>query len=124
MPLPDPAAATLRQTAARIASERYADELGQLAHGPTPAGTLGRAEIKAGGAQPRRPAKLGKGARNLAPDTPIHRLTEAAVERLVDVGAVRGRGQRPAVSSDDARLIEILAGPDVAWRCLGRHRRG
>lgn len=129
----NPTLQAFRQQAAAVARDRYAEAIEALvtADSASPQGAdkpqkrpRSRASVRVREATARKLAKLGRAARMLAADTPISRLTEAAVERLVDLEAARGRAEGPLVSVDDARLIEILAGPDLAWRYLrGSARR-
>jgi len=122
----DVAGQAFRQKAAAVAQDRYEAAIETLVAPPQAAqqglpaagGGRGRAAVRAREARARKLAKLGRAARMRVADTPIPRLTERAIERLVDLEAARGRAARPLVSVDDARLIEILAGPELAWRYL------
>ena len=109
----------LRLRTAAIARDRYAATIDSVLV-PLPASDAANraAAVKAREEAARRLARLGDTARRLSPDISIHPLTQTTVERLVDLQARRrGRGQA-LVTVDDARLIEILAGPDLAWRYL------
>ncbi len=109
----------LRQTAAALARERYAEAIdGILLPLPTAEAANRAAAVRAREEIARRLARLGSTVRRLATDVSIHQITEAAIERLVDLEARRRGGGRALVTVDDARLIEILAGPDLAWRYL------
>ena len=115
---PDSASKALRQRAAGIAGERYAAAMTSVV-APLPetsaAAEAARvAAVKAREADARRLARLGRAARRLDPETPIERLTESALRRLVDPAAALDR----AIDVDDARLVEILGGPDLAWQLL------
>jgi hypothetical protein len=109
----------LRRKAAETAAARYATAIDAVvARLPEPGSIERGAAVRAREETARRLARLGRAARRLAPDTSLHRVTEGAVERLVDVGAARRSPGQPLVDVDDARLIEILAGPDLAWSYL------
>ena len=111
---PDTETTALRQRAAAVASERYALSIARvLAPLSDPAAAL-PAAVKAREVEARRLARLGRAARRLAPDSPIERLTEAALGRMLQPGP---SGDRP-IGIDDARLVEILLGPDAAWQLL------
>ena len=69
-------------------------------------------------------AKLGQAARRLKPDAPLSRLTDAVVEKLAKRESASPDATGAEASVDTARLIEILAGPDVAWRYLSERRSG
>ncbi len=120
-PLAEPAAElrALRHEAADLARERYATSIDTVL-APLPAvDAADRAgAIKTREEAARRLARLASIVRRLAPTTAVHELTGATVERLVDLGARCGRGAGTLVDIDDARLIEILAGPDLAWHYL------
>jgi hypothetical protein len=109
----------LRSQAAETAATHYSSAIETVVAPLPPPGAAERgAAVRAREETARRLARLGRAARRLAAETPIHRVTEAAVERLVDVDAARRGTGQPLVDVDDARLIEILAGPDLAWRYL------
>ncbi len=111
--------AHLRKTAAKIARERYGATLPAILAPLPPPGAADRsAAVKAREQSARRLTRLGIVARRLAPDVSLHQLTEAAIERLVDLEARRRGDGRALVTIDDARLIEILSGPDLAWHYL------
>ncbi len=115
----EPDTMALRQRAATVAHERYAAAIAALTVPlPETVGTARAAAVKAREAEARRLARLGRAARRLAPQTPIPRLTETALRHLLDSGpAVNGEARSP-IGIDDARLVEILAGPDIAWQLL------
>lgn len=127
----------LRLTAATLAQERYAHSLGRVLQPLPPVDAAERAAaVKAREDVARRLAKLGGTVKRLCKAVPIHQLTEATIERLVDLdarrqsearhqggvqyrGGVGHRGGEGAlVTVEDARLVEILAGPDLAWLYL------
>jgi hypothetical protein len=109
----------LRHAAAALAAERCAAALETvIASLPMPGSPERAAAVRAREVTARRTASLVQAARRLASETPPDRLVEAAVERLVDSDAGGIGGSRRPVSVDDARLIEILVGPDIAWRHL------
>jgi hypothetical protein len=116
---PDSELAHLREAAASIARERYGATLPAILAPLPPSGAANRSvAVKAREQIARRLARLGIAARRLAPDVSLHQLTEAAIERLVDLEARRRGDGRALVTIDDARLIEILSGPDLAWHYL------
>ena len=118
----DPSIVALRQQAATVAEAHYAASImGLVAPLPETADDARAAAVKAREAGARRLARLGRAARRLAPDNPIQRLTEAALRHLVDRGPTPGADPRPRASVDDARLVEILAGPELAWQLLRPH---
>ena len=114
---PDDELMRLRRTAAARARERYALTIDSIL-APLPAAEAANrmAAVKTREESARRLARLGSTVRRLATDVSIHQVTEAAIERLVDLEARCRGGGRALVTVDDARLIEILAGPDLAWR--------
>ena len=115
----DPETMALRQRAATVAHERYAAAITDLTVPLAETVETARAAtVKAREAEARRLARLGRAARRLAPQTPIQRLTETALRHLLDPGPERGGEPRPPIGIDDARLVEILAGPDIAWQLL------
>ncbi len=106
----------LRRRAATLATDRWAAAIETVLAPLPPAQPAGRRQAqKAREAEARALATLGRAAQRLASDAGATRLIEAAIERLVDVGEARTGGQHRPVSVENARLIEILAGPDVAW---------
>jgi hypothetical protein len=112
----------LRRPAAAMAMTRFAAALdGLLLPLPPPGAPARAAAQRAREAEARALSRLGRAVRRLAPDGGIERLIEEAVERLVDAGAARGKGRQLPVGIEDARLIEILAGPDIAWHYLRPH---
>jgi len=113
----------LRDEAATIARARYAAAIDRLLV-PQPAiDAVERATaIAAREETAQQIARLGRLIRLLSSTTPIHQETGVAIERLVDLAARRGGRTGPLVSTDDARLIEILGGPDLARRYLGPRR--
>jgi hypothetical protein len=117
--VPDGELTRLRHTAAALARERYVETIDSiLVRLPAAEAANRAAAVRAREEIARRLARLGSTVRRLATDISIHHVTEAAIERLVDLEARRRGGGRALVTVDDARLIEILAGPDLAWRYL------
>jgi len=116
---PDPATMALRQQAATVAEAHYAATVASVVEALPEAGHGTRAAaVKEREQAARRLARLGLAARRLAPQAPIQRLTEAALHRLLaPVAAADGAAAQP-ISVDDARLVEILLGPDAAWQLL------
>jgi hypothetical protein len=112
-------ASALRQRAAAMATDHCAAVIESVLV-PLPA--MGSSERAAAQrvreAEARALARLAGTARRLAPACGIKRVAEVAIERLVDVGAARREGRQQPVNVEDARLIEILAGPDIAWHYL------
>ncbi len=107
----------VRRRAATLATARFAAVIeGVLL--PLPAADLPEraAAQRSREAAARGLARLARTALRLDPEAGVRRLTEAAIERLVNDGAACQEGRRQPVGVEDARLIEILAGPDVAWR--------
>ena len=116
---PDGELTRLRHTAAALARQRYAETIDSiLVRLPSAEAANRAAAVRAREEIARRLARLGSTVRRLATVVSIHQVTEAAIERLVDLEARRRGGGRALVTVDDARLIEILAGPDLAWRYL------
>jgi hypothetical protein len=115
----DPETVALRQRAAAVAHQRYAAAItGLTAPLPETAEVARAVAVKAREAEARRLARLGRAARRLAPQTPIAQLTATALQHLLDPSPARGGAPRPPIGVDDARLVEILAGPDIAWQLL------
>jgi len=117
-PAPSCEIGQLRERAATLARAHYAAAIDQLLAPLAAAGDIDRSVIAVQEQTARQIARLGALARCLSPATSIHEITGAAIERLVDLGARHQGGDRPLVTVDDARLIEILAGPDLARRYL------
>lgn len=105
--------------AATIAHAHYAAAIDRLLV-PLPAIDAAEraAAVAAREATAQQIARLGRLVRRLSSATPIHEDTGAAIERLVDLQARRAGGDRSLVTADDARLIEILGGPDLGRRYL------
>lgn len=116
--------APLRRNAAALATERCAAAIDRVVVPLSAAGSIERvAAQREREAAARDLAKLGRAAHRLAADTPLKGLTEAAIERLIDVGAARGERDQSPISVEDARLVEILVGPDIAWHYLRPRER-
>lgn len=115
----------LRERAASAARSRYATAIEDLVASHANADPEHHKQaVRACEEAARSCAKLGQAARRLKPDAPLGRLTDAVVEKLAsrENGSVDGAGA--AASVDTARLIEILAGPEVAWQYLSERRSG
>jgi hypothetical protein len=109
----------LRHTVATLAGQRYADTIDSIMAPLPTAGAADRAAaIRAREQSARRLARLGSIVRGLATGVSIQQVTEVAIERLVDLEARRRGDGRALVTVDDARLVEILASPELAWRYL------
>jgi hypothetical protein len=107
--------AALRERAASVAQQFYAASIdGVVVPLPAAGGTERQANVKLREDAARKLAKLGRAAKRLAPKTSIERITETAVKALLD----QQSGAAGVIDVDDARLVEILLGPDVAWQLL------
>ena len=113
----------LRERAASAAQSHYATAIENLVASYADADLERQKDaVKACEEAARCCAKLGQAARRLKPDAAVGRLTEAMVERLANTANASPNAAGPGASVDTARLIEILAGPDVAWRYLSERR--
>jgi hypothetical protein len=111
----DPETAALRERAAIVAEQHYAASIaGVVAPLPETAGTERQATVKAREDAARKLARLGRAAKRLAPKTSVERMAETAFKALLGPQ----NGAAGVVDVDDARLVEILLGPDVAWQLL------
>lgn len=116
---PDRETTALRQQAATVAAAHYAASIGSIvAPLPETVPAARTAAVKKREQAARRLARLGLAARRLAPQAPIQRLTEAALQPLLAPGPAAGTAPGRPSRVDDARLVEILLGPDAAWRLL------
>ena len=115
----------LRERAASAAQSRYATAIEDLvaSYADTDLERHKQA-VQACEEAARSCARLGQAARRLKPDAPVSRLTDAVVEKLASRENGSADGAGAATSVDTARLIEILAGPEVAWQYLSERRSG
>ncbi len=105
----------LRERAATVAQQIYAASIaGVVAPLPEASPAERRAIVKAREDAARKLARLGRAAKRLAPRTSVERITETAFKDLLGPQ----NGAAGAVDVDDARLVEILLGPDTAWQLL------
>lgn len=123
-PCTEPETLALRQQAAAVAQQRYATAIADVtAPLPNTGDAKQVAAVKARESEARGLARLGRAARRLAPQESLQPVTDAALRRLLDRRPQRD-GQPAPVSIDDARLVEILAGPEAAWQLLETCKKG
>ena len=115
----------LREQAATVAQSRYAAAIASLVASDSELDWDDRkAAVRAREEAARCCAKLGQAARRLKPTSSVSRITDEVVEKLVAASTAEARLAGPERAAETARLIEILAGPEVAWRYFREHQSG
>lgn len=115
----------LRERAATIAKSHYAAAIEGLVESHSEADAECRKHaVRAREEAARCCAKLGQAARRLKPTASLGRMTDAVVEKLVAESASEASLTGADLTAETARLIEILAGPEVAWRYFCEQQSG